>query len=125
MREHLLEGVDGLLVVSPPTLRTVPGRLEQVRHSCHRVGGMLRDDACERLTFGATTDGATSGAILDAFAAAGRDFVDIFDVYAAGLSEQIVGRWMHGQLTDAHGLVIATKGRACPHRELCQAENIL
>lgn len=63
------------------------------------------------MTFGAEADELTSGAMLDAFVAAGGNFVDIADVYAAGVSEQIVGRWMQSHPTEAQELVIATKGR--------------
>jgi len=46
------------------------------------------------MTFGAETDEAGSHAQLDAFVAAGGNLVDVADVYAAGVSEEIVGNWL-------------------------------
>lgn len=52
-------------------------------------------------TFGWTSDEETSLAVLDAFAAAGGDFIDTADVYSAwapgnvgGESETIIGHWL-------------------------------
>ncbi|WP_375481080.1 aldo/keto reductase [uncultured Jatrophihabitans sp.] len=65
--------------------------------------------------FGWTADEAQSFAVLDAYSAAGGNFVDTADVYSAdgpgsdgGLSELIIGRWMRrrGRRED---VVIATK----------------
>ncbi|HEX7304543.1 aldo/keto reductase [Lentzea sp.] len=65
--------------------------------------------------FGWTADEAQSIAVLDAFVAAGGNFVDTADVYSAwaegnsgGESETIIGRWLAGR-SDRDRLVIATK----------------
>jgi len=62
------------------------------------------------MTFGAESDEATSDAILDRFAASGGTLIDTADVYSAGRSEEIVGRWLATQ-PDQGRFVIATKGR--------------
>ena len=64
------------------------------------------------MTFGAETDEAGSHAQLDAFVAAGGNLVDVADVYAAGVSEQIVGSWLAARPEEVTGgVVLATKGR--------------
>ncbi len=63
------------------------------------------------MTFGAEADEATSFAIMDAYAAAGGNFLDTADVYSAGLSEEIVGRWLAARPELAGQMVVATKGR--------------
>jgi aryl-alcohol dehydrogenase-like predicted oxidoreductase len=59
------------------------------------------------MTFGADTDESTAHRILDAFVDAGGTFIDTANVYSQGVSEEIVGRWLHGRSRD--DLVIATK----------------
>jgi aryl-alcohol dehydrogenase-like predicted oxidoreductase len=61
------------------------------------------------MTFGRETSEHDSHQILDRFAEAGGNFVDTADVYSAGASEAIVGRWLKQQARDE--LVIATKVR--------------
>ena len=63
------------------------------------------------MTFGAEADERDSGAVLEAYVAAGGNFVDTADVYSKGVSEEIIGRWRATHPTDARQLVIATKGR--------------
>ena len=63
------------------------------------------------MTFGREADEDTSGAIIRAFIEAGGNFLDTADVYAAGESEQIIGRWLAANRRDAEQLVVATKGR--------------
>lgn len=63
------------------------------------------------MTFGAEADEETSGAMLTAFVEAGGTCVDTADVYSAGVSEEIIGRWLAAHPTEAAQLVIATKGR--------------
>ena len=65
--------------------------------------------------FGWTADEAQSFATLDAYAAAGGNFVDTADVYSAwapgnsgGESEAILGRWMAGR-GNRDRIVVATK----------------
>lgn len=66
------------------------------------------------MTFGNQADERTSFAILDRAFEAGVDFLDIAEIYPvppdvkyAGVSEEIVGKWMADKSRDA--LVIATK----------------
>lgn len=63
------------------------------------------------MTFGAESDEATSHRLLDDYVAAGGNFIDTADVYSAGVSECIIGRWLAAHPAQAAGLVIATKGR--------------
>jgi aryl-alcohol dehydrogenase-like predicted oxidoreductase len=63
------------------------------------------------MTFGDEADEETSGRIIEAYIEAGGNFLDTADVYSAGISEQIIGRWLASHPTDAEQLVIATKGR--------------
>lgn len=64
------------------------------------------------MTFGKETDEAGSHAQLDAFLEAGGTLVDSADVYNAGVSEQIIGRWLAARPADvAERVVLATKGR--------------
>ncbi|MGZ4592087.1 MAG: aldo/keto reductase, partial [Actinomycetes bacterium] len=64
------------------------------------------------MTFGAETDEAGAHAQLDAFVAAGGDLVDTADVYSAGASEEIIGRWLAARPRDVRDrVVLATKGR--------------
>ncbi|TCO12838.1 aryl-alcohol dehydrogenase-like predicted oxidoreductase [Kribbella steppae] len=57
--------------------------------------------------FGGPADEQTSVRILDEFVEAGGTFIDTADVYNAGESESVVGRWLKGRDRDA--MVIATK----------------
>jgi aryl-alcohol dehydrogenase-like predicted oxidoreductase len=64
------------------------------------------------MTFGDETDEAGAHAQLDRFVEAGGTLVDTADVYSAGTSEEIVGRWFASrpvEVTDR--VVLATKGR--------------
>lgn len=63
------------------------------------------------MTFGNETDEAGAHAQLDAFVGAGGNFVDTADVYTAGASEEIVGRWLAARPGMADEIVLATKGR--------------
>ena len=65
--------------------------------------------------FGWTADEAESFAILDAYAAAGGNFIDTADTYsswieghAGGESETIIGRWMRSR-GNASQMIVATK----------------
>ncbi|MFC8518615.1 aldo/keto reductase [Streptomyces sp. NPDC057257] len=80
--------------------------------------------------FGWTADEATSFEVLDAYAAAGGNFVDTADVYSAwapgnkgGESETIIGRWVkaRGNRSD---VVIATKVSQHPEYQGLSAANI-
>jgi aryl-alcohol dehydrogenase-like predicted oxidoreductase len=64
------------------------------------------------MTFGNESDEKVAHAQLDMFIEAGGTFVDTADVYSAGESENIIGRWFASRpasVTDA--VVLATKGR--------------
>ena len=60
--------------------------------------------------FGWTADEPTSHAVLDAYAAAGGNFIDTANSYLVehGASEKIIGRWLAGR-ADRDQVVIATK----------------
>lgn len=79
--------------------------------------------------FGWTADRDTSFAVLDAFAAAGGDFVDTADVYSAwapgnsgGESETILGEWIAARRPS--GVVIATKVSKHPEFPGLSAGNV-
>jgi len=64
------------------------------------------------MTFGAETDEAGSHAQLDRFLEVGGTLVDTADVYSAGVSEEIIGRWLAARPADVtEPVVLATKGR--------------
>src|SRR5258708_18813134 len=81
--------------------------------------------------FGWTADEAQSFAVLDAYAAAGGNFVDTADVYSAwapghsgGESETVLGRWLadRGNRDD---ILVATKVGAHPEFKGLKAKTIL
>ena len=76
-----------------------------------RSGTAVFAQALGTMTFGAEADESTSHAIIDAYVNAGGNFIDTADVYSAGESERIIGRWLAAHPTEAKQLVIATKGR--------------
>lgn len=76
-----------------------------------RSGTVVSAHALGTMTFGAEADETTSGAILSAFVDVGGTFIDTADVYSAGLSEQIIGRWLAKHPVEAQQVVLATKGR--------------
>jgi aryl-alcohol dehydrogenase-like predicted oxidoreductase len=63
------------------------------------------------MTFGRENEASEqeSFQMMDRFVAEGGNFIDTANVYSAGVSEEIVGRWLKKQRRD--GLVIATKVR--------------
>ncbi|MDX2163137.1 MAG: aldo/keto reductase [bacterium] len=72
--------------------------------------GMKVSEIClGAMTFGRESSEAESIAMMNAFAEAGGTFIDTADVYSRGLSEEIVGRWLHTQPRDQW--IIATKAR--------------
>ncbi|GLZ80614.1 NADP-dependent aryl-alcohol dehydrogenase [Actinorhabdospora filicis] len=80
--------------------------------------------------FGWTADKETSFAILDAYVAAGGNFIDTADVYSSwvegnsgGESETIIGEWMEAR-GNRDDLVIATKVSNHPLRQGLGAANI-
>jgi aryl-alcohol dehydrogenase-like predicted oxidoreductase len=80
--------------------------------------------------FGWTADADTSEAILDAYAAAGGNFIDTADQYVAwaegkegGESEAIIGGWMAKRANRAQ-LVVATKVGKAPSMRGLSSETI-
>jgi aryl-alcohol dehydrogenase-like predicted oxidoreductase len=71
--------------------------------------------------FGWTIDEERSFAVLDAYAAAGGNFIDTADVYGrrgpegAGSSERIIGRWMAAR-GNREEMIVATKVGMSPER---------
>jgi aryl-alcohol dehydrogenase (NADP+) len=64
------------------------------------------------MTFGTESDEKVSHQQLDRFVEAGGNLVDTADVYSAGESEKIIGRWFADRPADiTEGVVLATKGR--------------
>jgi aryl-alcohol dehydrogenase-like predicted oxidoreductase len=63
------------------------------------------------MTFGAEADEMTSHAILDDYVGAGGTLIDTADVYSAGVSEEIIGRWLAAHRAQSEQIVTATKGR--------------
>ncbi|MHA7238898.1 aldo/keto reductase [Arthrobacter sp. TMS1-12-1] len=63
------------------------------------------------MTFGAEADEAASHAILSDYAAAGGNLIDTADVYTAGTSEEIIGRWLAKNPAERDRMVLASKGR--------------
>ncbi|MBY2912259.1 aldo/keto reductase, partial [Rhizobium leguminosarum] len=63
------------------------------------------------MTFGAEADEAASHKLLDDYFAWGGNFIDTADVYSAGKSEEIIGRWLKARPTEARQAIVATKGR--------------
>jgi aryl-alcohol dehydrogenase-like predicted oxidoreductase len=64
------------------------------------------------MTFGAETSEPDSHRQLDRFIEAGGTLVDTADVYSAGVSEEIIGRWFADRPADVtERVVLATKGR--------------
>ena len=64
------------------------------------------------MTFGVETEEAEAHRQLDRFVEAGGTLVDTADVYGAGRSEEIIGRWFASRPAEVTGrVVLATKGR--------------
>ncbi|PRZ15259.1 aryl-alcohol dehydrogenase-like predicted oxidoreductase [Nesterenkonia sandarakina] len=76
-----------------------------------RSGTVVSAQALGTMTFGAEADEATSHSLLDAYVAGGGNFIDTADVYTAGTSEEIIGRWLASHPTEARQMVLASKGR--------------
>lgn len=81
-------------------------------------------------TFGWTSDRDASFAVLDAFVAAGGNFIDSADLYSVwadghtgGESEKVLGEWMRARGNRAD-VVIATKVGGLPTRPGLSKENV-
>jgi aryl-alcohol dehydrogenase-like predicted oxidoreductase len=80
--------------------------------------------------FGWTADRDTSFAVLDAYVAAGGNFVDTADSYfwrapgnSGGESESLIGEWMASR-GNRDSVVVATKVGSWPERKGLSAKNI-
>jgi aryl-alcohol dehydrogenase-like predicted oxidoreductase len=77
-----------------------------------RSGCAVSTYALGTMTFGHETDQDGAHAQLDRFVEAGGTLVDTADVYSAGASEQIIGRWLAARPAEIRDrVVLATKGR--------------
>ncbi len=77
-----------------------------------RSGCVVSTLALGTMTFGAETSEEDSHRQLDRFFDAGGSLVDTADVYTAGASEDIIGRWIARTSAARRGeMVLATKGR--------------
>lgn len=76
-----------------------------------RSGALVSVFALGTMTFGAEADERTSHALLDDYAAAGGNLIDTADVYAAGASEEIIGRWLAANPDQRDRVVLASKAR--------------
>ncbi|MDQ1583771.1 MAG: hypothetical protein QOF36_1825 [Microbacteriaceae bacterium] len=74
-------------------------------------GAVVSEQALGAMTFGAEASEETSHDLIDAYVAGGGTFIDTADVYSAGESESIIGRWLAAHPTEAAQVVLATKGR--------------
>jgi aryl-alcohol dehydrogenase (NADP+) len=77
-----------------------------------RSGCAVSVFALGTMTFGAETGEVEAHQQLDLFVAAGGTLVDTADVYSAGRSEEIIGRWFASRPAEVTGrVVLASKGR--------------
>jgi aryl-alcohol dehydrogenase-like predicted oxidoreductase len=77
-----------------------------------RSGCSVSGLALGTMTFGVETGEAEAHRQLDRFLEAGGTLVDTADVYGAGASEEIIGRWLASRPAPVTGrVVLATKGR--------------
>ena len=77
-----------------------------------RSGTVVSTLALGTMTFGKETDEEGSHEQLDLFLESGGTLVDTADVYTAGASEEIVGRWLDARPSDVTDrVVLATKAR--------------
>lgn len=93
---------------TPPDMPTAP---------LGRAGPLVSRHALGTMTFGAETDEAVAHRMLDAFVARGGTLIDTADVYSAGASEAMIGRWIAARGGTGGGtddVVIATKCRFLP-----------
>ncbi|HEY2984414.1 MAG TPA: aldo/keto reductase [Jatrophihabitantaceae bacterium] len=74
-------------------------------------GAVVSTLALGTMTFGTETDEVGAHAQLDQYLDAGGNLIDTADVYSAGVSEQIIGRWLASRTGARDEIVLATKGR--------------
>lgn len=82
-----------------------------------RTGLKVAEICLGTMQWGWTADETISGAVMDAYVAAGGNFLDTADVYSrwaegnpGGVSEEIIGRWMQAR-NNRRDIVLATKVR--------------
>jgi aryl-alcohol dehydrogenase-like predicted oxidoreductase len=82
-----------------------------------RTGLKVSELCLGTMQWGWTADETTAFEVMDAFVAAGGNFVDTADVYSrwvegnpGGVSEEIIGRWMK-ERENRQDIVLATKAR--------------
>lgn len=84
-----------------------------------RTGLKVSELCLGTMQFGWTTDEPNSAAVMDAFVAAGGNFIDTADIYtnwgarglaAGGESEEIIGRWLQKR-GNRGDIILATKVR--------------
>lgn len=87
--------------------------IKMLRRTLGRAGPIVSNYALGTMTFGAETDEEEARRMLDLFVDREGTLIDTADVYAAGVSEEIIGRWgaARGGMDD---LIIATKCRFMP-----------
>jgi NDP-hexose C3-ketoreductase / dTDP-4-oxo-2-deoxy-alpha-D-pentos-2-ene 2,3-reductase len=74
-----------------------------------RTGAKVSRLALGTMNFGWHTDEPASQTIMDAALDAGINFFDTADIYDAGASEEIIGRWFTTDATRRDRVVLATK----------------
>src|SRR3954451_7579306 len=81
--------------------RTLPG-----------IGTTVSNLALDTMGFGTETDEAEAFAVLDWFVDANGNLVDTSNVYGAGASEELLGRWFASRPADVTDhVVLASKAR--------------
>jgi aryl-alcohol dehydrogenase-like predicted oxidoreductase len=75
------------------------------------TGAVVSTLALGTMTFGTETDEAGAHVQLDRYLEVGGNLVDTADVYSAGVSEQMIGRWLANRSGAREEIVLATKGR--------------
>ena len=77
-----------------------------------RSGTVVSTLALGTMTFGNEADETTSHEIMSAYVEVGGNLFDTADVYSAGVSEEIIGRWLAAHPQEAQHVMLATKARA-------------
>ena len=75
-------------------------------------GPLVTELGLGTMTFGVETDEAEAHRQLDAYFAAGGNFIDTADVYGSGESERIIGAWL--RRNHPENVIVATKARFAP-----------
>ena len=75
------------------------------------TGTLVSAQCLGTMTFGKESTREVAHAQLDRYVERGGNFVDTADVYSAGASEEIIGRWLAARPGSRDRVVLATKGR--------------